>query len=69
MVVDIEKLETMDPSESFSKRLSAKEVFCPRQNEKFILPVADGRKKSWRISGTENIHLDTGTPNSRRRSR
>ena len=23
----------------------------------------------WRRSGTENIHLDTGTPNSRRRSR
>ena len=24
---------------------------------------------SWRRSGTENIHLDTGTPNSRRKSR
>ena len=26
-------------------------------------------QNTWRRSGTENIHLDTGTPNSRRRSR
>ena len=34
-----------------------KEVIFPKENGKFIFPVADGRIKfSWRRSGTENIH-------------
>ena len=69
-IADVEELETMDASEIYSKRLNAKELIFPKQNGKFIFPVADGRIKiRWRRSGTENIHLDTGSPNSRRRSK
>ena len=54
---------------STQKRLNAKEVIFPKENGNFIFPVTDGRiKPSWRRSGTENIHLDTGTSNSRRKS-
>ena len=45
MVADIEELETMDASEIYSKRLNAKEVIFPKENGKFIYPVADGRIK------------------------
>ena len=43
LVADIEWLETMDASEIYSKRLNAKEVIFPKENGKFIFPVADGR--------------------------
>ena len=33
----------MDASEIYSKRLNAKEVIFPKENGKFIFPVADGR--------------------------
>ena len=67
LVADLEELETMDASEIYSKRLNAKEVIFPIEKGDFIFPVADGRiKLCWRRSGTENIHRDTGTPNSRR---
>ena len=36
LVADIEELETMDASEIYSKRLTAKEVIFPKQNGKFI---------------------------------
>ena len=69
LVADIEELETMDASEIYSERLNAKEVIFLKENRKFIFPAADGRIKTpERRSGTENTHLDTGTPNSRRRS-
>ena len=45
MVADIEELETIDASEIFKKRLNAKEVIFPKENGKFIFPVADGRLK------------------------
>ena len=45
MVADIEELETIDASEIYSKRLNAKEVIFPKENGKFIFPVADGRTK------------------------
>ena len=45
MVEHIEQLETMDTSEIYSKRLNAKEVIFPKENEKFIFPTADGRIK------------------------
>ena len=35
----------MDASEIYSKRLNAKEVIFPRENGKFIFPVANGRIK------------------------
>ena len=43
LVADIEELETMDASDIYSKRLNAKEVIFPKENGKFIFPVADGR--------------------------
>ena len=45
LAADIEELETMDASEIYSKRLNAKEVIFPKENGKFIFPVADGRIK------------------------
>ena len=45
MVADIEELETMDASEIYSKRLNEKVVIFPKENGKFIFPVADGRIK------------------------
>ena len=44
LVADLEELETMDASEIYSKRLNAKEVIFPKQEE-FIFPIADGRIK------------------------
>ena len=43
MVAYIEELETMDASDIYSERLNAKEVILPKENEKFIFPIADGR--------------------------
>ena len=57
MVVDIEELEKIDASEIHAKRLNAKEVITPASGE-----------LCWRRSGTENIHPDTGSPTSRRKS-
>ena len=45
LVADLEELETMDASEIFSQRLNAKEEIFPKENGKFIFPVADGRIK------------------------
>ena len=36
LVADTEELETMDGSEIYSKRFSAKEVIFPKENGKFI---------------------------------
>ena len=45
LVADVEELETMDASEIFSERLNVKEVIFPKENGKFIFPIADGRTK------------------------
>ena len=57
MVADSEEMETMDASEIYAKRLNAKEVIFPKENGKFIFPVADGRIK---ISGGDQ-ELRTST--------
>ena len=57
LVADIEELETMDASEIYSRRLNAKDVICPKENGRFIFPVADGRIK---ISGGDQ-ELRTST--------
>ena len=36
LVADIEELETMDASEFYPKRLNAKEVILPKENENFV---------------------------------
>ena len=48
LVADIEELETMDASEIYSKRLNAKEVIFPKENGKFVFPVADTNKIYWK---------------------
>ena len=69
MVADSEELEKMDASEIYSKK-DSKEVIFPKENGKFVF--SSGRWTNqicWRRSGTENIHLDTGMSNSRRKSK
>ena len=68
LVADLEELETMDAAEIYSKRLNAKEVIFPKEIGEFIFSNRRWTNQNpWRRSGPENIHLDTGTPNSRRR--
>ena len=57
LFADIEELETMDASEIYSKRLNAKEVVFPKENGKFIFPVADGRLKF--IGGDQELRTST----------
>ena len=45
LVADLEELKTMDVSEIYSKRLSAKEMIFPIEKGEFIFPAADGRIK------------------------
>ena len=71
VLVDLEELETMDASETYSKKKTQmrKRWYFPKKMEKFILPVADGPNQTSRMrSGPENIHLDTASSNSRRQS-
>ena len=69
LVADIEELETRDASEIYSKRLNAKEVIFHKKMENLFSSRRWTNQTSWRRSGTENIQLDTGPPNSRRRSK
>ena len=57
MVADIEKLETMDASEIYSKRLNAKEVIFPKEKGEFIFPIADGRIKT--PGGDQDLRTST----------
>ena len=45
LIADIEELETMDASETYSKRLNSKEVIFPKEKGEFIFPDSDGRIK------------------------
>ena len=45
LVADIEELETMDPSEIYSKRLKCKKGDISPRKWKFYFPIADGRIK------------------------
>ena len=47
----------MDASEIYSKRINAKEVIFPKENGKFIFPVADGRIKF--IGGDQELRTST----------
>ena len=68
LIADLEELETMDASEIYSKRLDAKEVIFPKRKWRIYFSNRRGtNQNTWRRSGPENIHLDTGTSNSRRK--
>ena len=70
MVADIEELETMDASEIYSKKTQCKGSNISQKEWKIHISSRRWTNKIyWRRSGTENIHLDTGPPNSRRRSK
>ena len=47
----------MDASEIYSKRLNAKEVIFPKENGKFILPIADERIKF--VRGDQELRTST----------
>ena len=57
MVADVEELEKMDASEIYAKRLNAKEVIFPKEDGKFIFPVADGRMKF--VGGDQELRTST----------
>ena len=57
LVADLGKLETMDVSEIYSKRLNAKEVIFPKQNGKFVFPVTGGRIKT--LGGDQDLRTST----------
>ena len=61
LVADIEELETMDASEIYSKSLSAKEVIFQKKMENIFSSRRWTNQTSWKRSGTENIHLATGS--------
>ena len=66
LVADLEELETMDASEIYSKRLNAKEVIISQTRRIYFSNRRWTNQNAWRRSGTENIHLDTESTNSRR---
>ena len=57
MVAEVEELETMDASEIYAKRLNSKEVIFPKENGKFMVPVADGRIKL--VGGDQELRTST----------
>ena len=69
-VADIEELEKMEACAIHATRLRAKEVLTPRNGEN--CSILDRRWNSQtlrRRSGSENIHLNLGSPRPRRRTR
>ena len=44
LVADIEELEKMDASETYPRRINAKEVMTPQREGYFIFPIADGKR-------------------------
>ena len=60
----------MDASEIHSKRLQCKDSNISQRKCKIRFSRRSWTNQIyWRRSGTENTHLDTGTPNSRRKSK
>ena len=57
LVANLEELETMDASETYSKRLNAKEVVFPTDKGEFFFPIADGRIKT--IAGDQDLRTST----------
>ena len=69
LVADFEELETMDASEIYSKRLNAKRGDISQRKRRIYFSNRRWTNQNpWRRSRPENIHLDTGTSNPRRKS-
>ena len=70
MVANVEELEEMDASELHARRHNAKEVLTPMKRWKIHIPNRRWKGKTlWRRSRSENIHLSSGSPRPRRRTR
>ena len=57
LIADLEELETMDASETYSKRLNAKEVIFTKENAKLFFQDADGRIKL--LGGDQELRTPT----------
>ena len=57
MIKDIEELEKMDASDTYPRRIYAKEVFISKKKEEFILPIGDGTAK---LLGRDNEFPEPG---------
>ena len=69
LIADLEELETMDASEIYSEKTQCERCNISQRKKKIYFSSRRRTNKNcWRRSGTENTHLDTGTPNSGRRS-
>ena len=69
MVAHIEELETMDASEIYLKKTQCKGSNISQRKWKIRFSSRRWTNQiCWRRSGTENTHLDTKSPNSRRKS-
>ena len=65
-----EELEMMDVSEIYSKKTQCERSdISLRKRRIYFSNRRWTNQNPWRRSGTENIHLDTDHPNSRRKSR
>ena len=69
MVADIEELEMMDALEIYSKKKDSmrKRLYFPKKKENLFSNRRWTNPTPSRRSGPENIHLDTGPSNSRRK--
>ena len=67
--MDLEELKEMDASGIDAKRLNAKEVIMSKSGQKLQIPSRRWNSETfwWRPS-VENIHLDTESTNSNRKS-
>ena len=69
LIADLEELETMDASEICSKKTQCKRGdISQRKLKNYFSSRRCTKQNPWRRSGTENIHLGTGSSNSRRKS-
>ena len=70
MVADVEELETMDLLGNLRKKTQCKGSNISQRKWEFHISSRRWTNKNCRRkSGTEKTHLDTGSPNSRRRSK
>ena len=66
---DTEELEILDASEVHARRLTAKEIFTPKDGEHSIFLIADGTVKlSGGDHGIRKSHFNTGSIRLRRRA-
>ena len=69
LVAELEELETMDASEIYSKKTECERGdISQRKRRNYFSNRRWTNQTSWRRSRPENIHLDTASSNSRRKS-